>query len=162
MPDALALRHVLCFGTGRHLLGLPGFYMRQAVCPKSCVSGRKLRISNCSPESQKKEKVSPPRLVLDEFYKPVRLALDVWVMGVSSRMFSRQVPLSGIQAYILPQTSGRTYVSSRMPFSSRISEYVLKMPSGWQDCSIKPDVCENAIRLAGLQHKTRCVCQINF
>ncbi len=50
----------LCSGTGRHLLGLPGFFVRQEVCPKSWISGRKLRISNCSPESQKKEKVSPP------------------------------------------------------------------------------------------------------
>ncbi len=66
MPDALALFHALCSGTGRHLLGLPGFRQRQAVCPKSCILSRKLRISNCSPESQKKEKVSPPRLVLDE------------------------------------------------------------------------------------------------
>ena len=60
MPDTLAFWHALCFGTGRHLLGLPGSFMRRTVCPKSCVSGRKLRISNCSPESQKKEKVSPP------------------------------------------------------------------------------------------------------
>ncbi len=45
-------------------MGLPGFFMRQAVCPKSWVSGRKLRISNSSLESQKKEKVSPPRLIL--------------------------------------------------------------------------------------------------
>ena len=40
--------------------GFRGFAWRQTVCPKSWLSGRKLRISNCSPESQKKEKVSPP------------------------------------------------------------------------------------------------------
>ena len=60
MPDALALRHALCSGTGRHLLGLPGFNQRQTVSPKSWVWGRKLRISNCSPESQKKENISLP------------------------------------------------------------------------------------------------------
>ncbi len=60
MPDALALWHALCAGTGRHLLGLPGFWQRQTVSPKSWIPGRKLRISNCSPESQKKEQVSPP------------------------------------------------------------------------------------------------------
>ncbi len=60
MPDALTLWHALCSGTGRHLLGPLGFQQRQAVCPKSCVSGRKLRSSNCSPESQKKENISLP------------------------------------------------------------------------------------------------------
>ena len=60
MPDALTLWHALCSGTGRHLLGFPGSLMRQAVSPKSWIPGRKLRISNCSPESQKKEQVSPP------------------------------------------------------------------------------------------------------
>ena len=50
----------LCSGTGRHLLGLPGFVWRQTVSPKSWLRGKKLRISNCSTESQKKEKVSPP------------------------------------------------------------------------------------------------------
>ncbi len=50
----------LCSGTGRHLLGLLCYWLRQTVSPKSWVWGRKLRISNCSPESQKKEKVSPP------------------------------------------------------------------------------------------------------
>ena len=60
VPDAIAFWHVFSSGTGRHLLGLPGFFMRQTVCPKSWVSGRKLRISNSSLESQKKEKVSPP------------------------------------------------------------------------------------------------------
>ena len=52
--------HALCFGTGRHLLGLPGFCMQQAVSPKSWVSGRKLRSSNCSAESQKKKNSSLP------------------------------------------------------------------------------------------------------
>ena len=52
--------HALCSGTGRHLLGLRNFWLRKTVCPKSWISGRKLRSSNCSPESQKKEKVSPP------------------------------------------------------------------------------------------------------
>ena len=60
VPDALALWHALCAGTGRHLLGLPGFWQRQTVSPKSWILSRKLRISYCSPESQKKEKVSPP------------------------------------------------------------------------------------------------------
>ncbi len=60
MPDALTLFHALCSGTGRHLLGLPGFRQHQAVSPKSWVSGRKLRSSNCSPESQKKENSSLP------------------------------------------------------------------------------------------------------
>ncbi len=58
MPDALALWHALSSGTGRHLLGLQRFWQRYIVSPKSCASGRKLRISNCSSESQKKEKVS--------------------------------------------------------------------------------------------------------
>ncbi len=52
--------HALCSGTGRHLLGLLCFLQRKAVCPKSWIPGRKLRSSNCSPESQKKETVSPP------------------------------------------------------------------------------------------------------
>ena len=41
----------LCSGAGRHLLGLRRFMQRKAVCPKSWLWGRKLRISNCSPES---------------------------------------------------------------------------------------------------------------
>ncbi len=60
MPDALALWQALCSGSGRHLLGLQSFFMRQTVCPKSWIQSRKLRISNSSPESQKKEKDSPP------------------------------------------------------------------------------------------------------
>ena len=90
MPDAPALRHALCSGTGRHLLGLPGFCMQQAVSPKSWVSGRKLRISNCSAESQKKEKVSPPG-----WYRMNLL---------SARMpLFRHIPKHGRQAFILPQ-----------------------------------------------------------
>ena len=35
-------------------------FTAEGSVPKSCLSGRKLRISNSSTESQKKEKVSPP------------------------------------------------------------------------------------------------------
>ena len=38
--------------------GFSVFCRRQTVSPKSWIWGRKLRISNCFPESQKKEKVS--------------------------------------------------------------------------------------------------------
>ena len=54
MPWRLETLYVLALaGT---FWGFQVFGSRQAVCPKSYVSGRKLRISNSSPESQKKEK----------------------------------------------------------------------------------------------------------
>ena len=91
VPDALTLRHALCSGTDRHLLGLPGLLLRQTVCPKSWISGRKLRISNCSPESQKKEKVSPPGWYwLNSYF--------------CLSPFSRHTPQHGIQTFILLQT----------------------------------------------------------
>ncbi len=75
-------------------------------------------------------------------------------MGVSSRMFSRQVPQPGIQAYILPQPAGQSYVSSRMPFSSRVSEYVLKCrPAGRTAAQNQMDVSDKFLT-AGQQHKT--------
>ena len=77
VPDALAFWYALCCGTDRHLLGLLRFWQRYTVCPKSWELSRKLRSSNCSAESQKKEKVSPPRLLLAEFYLPVQLLFSV-------------------------------------------------------------------------------------
>ena len=50
----------LCSGSGRHLLGLQSFFMRQTMCPKSCVSGRILRTSSFSPESHQKEQIPCP------------------------------------------------------------------------------------------------------
>ncbi len=60
MPDALAFLTGFMQWHWQAPFGASRFFMRQTVSPKSWVSGRKLRISNCSSESQKKEKVSPP------------------------------------------------------------------------------------------------------
>ena len=137
MPDALALWHALCSGTGRHLVGLPGFRQQQSVSPKSWISGRKLRISNCSPESQKKEKVSPPRLVLDELN--LYVCLDAIFQTYSenteagrvffhSRLSAAFVLRSASMMFLLPQPgragrllchrqpeAGQIYKNSLMP-----------------------------------------------
>ena len=106
MPDALALRHALCSGTGRHLLGLPGFFMRQIVSPKSWISGRKLRISNSSSESQKKEKVSPPsvRLITQRPPNPCKILSSIIkihpILSIAIICFTQYIsPLFALQSH---------------------------------------------------------------
>ncbi len=135
MPDALAFWYAVCCGTGRHLLGLPGFFMRQPESPKSCASGRTLRTFSFFPESHQKEQVLHP---------PGCGRINVWIPELQYTA-GKQLPGQNIysgstcrDAFLSLISPGRQYLifckylpeCFSEPVSSRPNTYFLQMLTG--------------------------------